>query len=227
MQPSGRPGSLKTWAYALDRPEHRARLSLATRRNRMTTTAPLEDGDDRALVHAFLADRSEGAFRVLYRRHSPRLYAISLRLTGGDTPSAEEVLQDTWITAVEVIESFRWESSLATWLTGIALNHHRSRWRRAARNRSSTPDMEKIPDPTPPPIGEHGDIERAVSRLPEGYRTVLTLYGIYGYTHAEIGRMLDITEGTSKSQLSRARQALRAMLTGGTGDTRRPREESP
>lgn len=188
----------------------------------LTSSAPLAAArshhrappDDRALVDAFLTSGSDDAFRALYRRHSPRLRAIALRRAGGDPAVADEVLQDTWISAVEALATFRWASSLSTWLTGIAINHLRGRWRRAARAPAAVADLETIADPSTPPAGEHADLQRAVARLPDGYRRVLVLHGVYGYTHAEIGRLLDISEGTSKSQLSRARNTLRRMLAG-------------
>lgn len=73
------------------------------------------------------------------------------------------------------------------------------------------PERPVVGSAAPDPI----DVERALARLPDGYRTVLLLWGVYGYTHAEIGKMLGISEGTSKSQLSRGRRALEKTLAAG------------
>lgn len=167
---------------------------------------------DRDLVTQFLRTRSERAFRALYRRYSPRLYAVALRLSGGDAALADDLLQDVWISAVEALETFRWDASLPTWLTGILMNHLRSHWRRAARAPGVAYELERVPDPAASGVAERVDLERAVARLPHGYRSVLVLYGVHGYSHAEISRLLRISEGTSKSQLSRARRALRGLL---------------
>src|SRR5262249_35476741 len=77
--------------------------------------------DDRNLVERFLKTREEAAFRALYRAHSSALHGLLLRLTNARTAEAEDALQETWLRAVERLEGFRWESSLRTWLSGIAV----------------------------------------------------------------------------------------------------------
>jgi RNA polymerase sigma-70 factor (ECF subfamily) len=173
------------------------------------------DHDDRELVTCFLRSRSDDAFRTLYRRYSPYLRAVVLRLTKGDAALTDEVLQDSWIAAMQALERFRWESSLCTWLTGIAVNRLRTHWRRLAKLSPASNDLEYATDTAALAPADRVDLERAVACLPPRYRRVLVLYGVYGYTHAEIGRLLHISEGTSKSQLSRARRTLRRLLRGG------------
>jgi RNA polymerase sigma factor (sigma-70 family) len=170
--------------------------------------------NDRDLVMRFLRSRSDDAFRSLYRQYSPQLRAVVLRLTQGDAALTDEVLQDSWFAAVKALDRFRWESSLSTWLTGIAVNNLRAHWRRGARLPTAADALEYEADSTAVTTGDHMDLERAVAGLPRRYRSVVVLYGMYGYTHAEIGRMLDISEGASKSRLSRARQTLRRLLRG-------------
>jgi RNA polymerase sigma factor (sigma-70 family) len=166
---------------------------------------------DRHLVERYLRARSDEAFRALYDRHSPRLRASVQRMVGNDPPLADEIVQDTWIQALRGLPTFRWESSLARWLYVIAANRLRMRWRRRPRG-PDREDPDSIPArPTGPPI-ESLDVTRAIARLPNGYRTVLVLHGLHGFSHREISRMLGISEGTSRSQLSRARGALRHML---------------
>jgi RNA polymerase sigma-70 factor (ECF subfamily) len=174
------------------------------------------DPEDRQLVSGFLRRREEKAFRALYRRHTPALHRIILRLANGRREDSEEILQNTWFRAVEHLSGFRWESSLRSWLVGIAINCWRELNRRAGRIEAladpmAVQDVEGLPRLN----GAIGriDLERAIAGLPDGYREVLVLHDIEGYTHSEIGYILGIEAGTSKSQLSHARRAVRARLT--------------
>lgn len=169
--------------------------------------------EDRALVRRVLETGDERAFRQLYRRHTSYLYQFALRVLGGNEQEAEDVVQETWIRAVESLASFRWEAGLRTWLGGIALNLCRGLFRRRNREWLGT---ESVREPSVQPLrDERIDLERAVSRLPDGYRTVLVLHDIEGLKHEEIAAALGTTAGTSKSQLHRARRAVRAMLESG------------
>lgn len=171
---------------------------------------------DRPLVEAFVRDGSEDAFATLYRRHQPRLRAIVLRLTRGDPVLADDVLQETWVQAMRGLPRFRWEASLASWLTSIAVNRMRMRWRQRDTFHENAVELESVAAPAGVPSSDMVDVRCAIAQLPSGYRTVLVLYAVLGYTHREIAHRLDISEGTSKSQLSRARHALRSLLHGGT-----------
>jgi RNA polymerase sigma-70 factor (ECF subfamily) len=77
---------------------------------------------DLALVRQFIEGRGEAAFRALYRAHTPALYALALRLTGGDQGEAEDLVQESWIRAVRGLSSFRAASALRSWLCGLVLN---------------------------------------------------------------------------------------------------------
>src|SRR5271169_2512933 len=138
--------------------------------------------DDRDLVEQYVTRFDESAFRSLYRRHSPALYGLVLRLSGYRPAEAEEVLQETWIRALQRLGGFRWESSLRTWLSGIAIRC----WREFAR-RQPRPGGGELMEPqvagSPPDV----DLQRAVARLPDGCREVLILHDVEGYTHQEIG----------------------------------------
>lgn len=182
-----------------------------------TETAPTTD---QSLAEALLLSGDERAFRELYRRHTPRLYQVVLRVVGGGEHDAEDVVQEAWIRATEKLAGFRWEAAFSTWLTGIALNVARSQLRRGGR----WVDMEGVPEPwrPPPRDAERIDLERAIAALPPGYRAVLTLHDVEGYRHEEIGEMLGISPGTSKSQLFNARRALRQVLEPEKGRTHEP-----
>lgn len=164
---------------------------------------------DRGLVKRFLIDRDESSFRTLYRAHTPALYLFTLRILGHTPQDAEDVVQEAWIRAIRRLADFRWESSFRTWLSGIALNCCRE----ISRNRP-TMELKAVSAENVSTNGRtfQSDIEMCVSNLPDGCREVLVLHDIEGYTHKEIAEKMEITEGTSKSQLFRARTKLRAML---------------
>jgi len=176
-------------------------------------TDPSEAGaDDRALVERFLARREEAAFRLLYRRHAPALFRFATRLAG-NREDGEDLLQETWIRAAGRLGDFRGSSSLRTWLCGIAVYRWREILRGRARRKSSLHVAWAASSPEAPASDTLGvDVERAIRELPDGYREVLVLHDLHGYTHEEIARMLEVDSGTSKSQLFRARRALREKL---------------
>jgi RNA polymerase sigma-70 factor (ECF subfamily) len=182
---------------------------------RFEARRPLKDRldgmkDDRTLVELFLRTRSDDAFSALYRAYAPVMYRLIVRLLGRAGADTEDALQDAWIRAAGQLERFRWESSLRTWLCGIAVNCCRERLRRGLPFTGPEFQAESLAAPVRP--WQSIDLERAIARLPSGGRVVFVLHDIHGYTHDEIGRLLDIESSSSRSQLVRARRALRAML---------------
>ena len=177
----------------------------------MTMGRPSTSPDDRALAE-LVASGDERAFRTLYRRHTPLIYPFALRVLGGSVADAEDVVQETWVRAVRQLGGFRWESSLRTWLTAIALNLSREVLRKRGRSRTEELQDGMAIEARPVRLNEKMDLERALARLPEGYRTVLVLHDIEGFTHEEISQQLSIAVGTSKSQLFDARRAMRSLL---------------
>ncbi|HEX6175751.1 MAG TPA: RNA polymerase sigma factor [Candidatus Binatia bacterium] len=168
---------------------------------------------DQILVKRFLVYGDEKSFRELYRRYTPALYSLALRLVNGSAPDAQDAIQDTWIRACKSLARFEWRSSLRTWLTGILINRVREFTREyQSRHEENLTEESKLADSTP--TEQRIDLEQAIARLPNGYRHVLILHDAEGYTHEEIGVLLDVSVGTSKSQLHHARQAVRALLNG-------------
>ena len=165
--------------------------------------------DDLSLVRAFLQGGGEDAFRSLYRAHTPGLYAFALRLTGGDAGEAEDLVQETWVRAAQALSRFHAKSTLRAWLRKVLVNVRRERLRVSWR----TVDAPLI-EPAAPESGNGVgvDLERAIAALPTGAREIFVLHDVYGYTHREIAEMLGVVQGTSKSQLTRARTLLRASL---------------
>ena len=168
--------------------------------------------EDRRLVDAFLRSGSEAAFRRLYRRHAERLYPLLRRLVG-DPGEADELFQECWVRIVERLPTFAWRSSLATWMVGIAVNCARE-WRRRGAGAHERADGDEAPagGSFEDAMTAALDVEQALARLAPGYREVLLLHDVHGHTHEEIAELLSIAVGTSKSQLSRARRAARALL---------------
>ena len=179
-----------------------------------TLAAGAVDAGDRELVRRYLETRSEEAFRALYRTHASYLFGLALRVCAGRHDLAEDALQEAWIRAAAKLDAFRWQSRLATWLGGFVVNCCRENLR---RRRSAPLEAAEVAsrdaDPSDGALPERAerriDLHRLLARLPDGQRAVLVLHAIEGYTHEEIGRLLDIAPGTSKSRLFEARRALR------------------
>ena len=149
---------------------------------------------------------------------------MALRLAGGNHSDAEDVVQEAWTRATRRLAGFEWRSSLSTWLQSIVINCARERWRVATWESLGDADAVEpqerkgfrtahVASRTAHGVGEAIDLERAIASLPEGYRAVLVLHDVEGYTHTEIAALCGISEGTSKSQLFHARRALRAKLS--------------
>lgn len=168
-------------------------------------------GDDRSLVRLFLSGRSEASFRALYHRLTPRMYRIALRLVDGDVGKAEDAVQEAWIRAVRRLDRFEWRASLSTWLVGFVVNVVRESWRTRVPAAGADPSLE-TGDTAPHDVIEALSLSDALAGLPDGYRNVLTLHDVGGFTHEEIAAILGIDPGTSKSQLARARRRVRDHL---------------
>lgn len=158
------------------------------------------------------------AQRALFDRYSPLLMAKIYRYVGDDD-DAKDVLQDTFVKAYTMIDSFAWEGegSLQAWLTRIAVNTSLNFLRSRRRLSALTVDTADLDDP--PDIAEEATaaqvnsldtstILEMVAELPDGYRTVFNLYCLDGYSHKEIAQQLGINEKSSSSQLSRAKAIL-------------------
>ena len=169
--------------------------------------------DDRRLVDAVVQRGDERAFASLYDRHTPALYRLALRLTGGSAADAEDITHDAWVRAVEHLATFEWRAALRTWLSAFVIRcaHERDR----AVTRSALPVEILTPGTDDAALrGSYDrlDLERAIAGLADGFRQVFVLHDVQGYTHEEIADLLGIEPGTSKSQLFRARRALRRAL---------------
>jgi RNA polymerase sigma-70 factor (ECF subfamily) len=167
---------------------------------------------DTELLQACIAGNSQAQFRF-YERYSPRLYAVCLRYAR-DAGEANDFLQEGFIKIFRDLSTYRAEGNLEAWMHRIMVNTVLS-WLRKKK-------LQFLPY-VEPPESQYSDAEiigaisateliAVLNHLPQGYRTVLNLYAIEGYSHAEIAALLDISEGTSRSQYLRAKIALKNRL---------------
>ena len=154
------------------------------------------------------------AFERLYRTHVARIHSLARRMLG---PSeADEVTQDIFVRAWQKLGQFRGEAAFGTWLHRLAINVVIERRRSFAIQRSRVSDDETAIDlvPTAPARSDlRLDFESAIAQLPPGAREIFVLHDVEGHKHREISELLDITSGTSKRQLHRARMLMRRYLT--------------
>ena len=156
------------------------------------------------------------AFEALYASHLPRVHGLVRRMTAGR--DADEVTQDVFVRAWQKLGTFRGDSSFATWLHRLAVNVVIERFRTEAVTRRRLNDDERVFErlSAAPTSGDLAiDFETAIAQLPDGARRVFVLHDVQGYKHREIGVLLDISAGTSKAQLHRARMMLRRFLRPG------------
>ena len=158
-----------------------------------------------------------GAFEQVYRQHAPRLFGLACRLVG--RTEAEDLLQEIFLSAHRKMALYKGESSLGTWLFRLATNQCLDYLRsKRARLALLTDSMDQEPRAPRAASGsvlgtiDRLDLERALAALPPGCRAVFVLHDIEGCEHREIGDALGVSDGTSKSQLHKARMRLRALL---------------
>ncbi len=163
-----------------------------------------------------------GAFEELYRAHSGRLYSLACRMLGNPA-DAEDQLQEIFLSAHRKLDSFRGDSALGTWLYRLATNqildHVRSRAARAGQLTDGLDDASLLADGGGQRLADRAidriDLERALAELPEGCRAAFVLHDVEGLEHREVSEVLGIAEGTSKSQVHKARLRLRGLLRRG------------
>ncbi len=156
----------------------------------------------------------ESAFERLYRKHVNRIHALACRMLSRD--EADEATQDVFVRAWRKLGSFRGEAAFGTWLHRLAVNELLGRRKALGiqRERYTADDrpLELMPAKRHVSVEHTLDFEAAIERLPDGARQVFVLHDVEGYRHEEIAEMMGTVAGTSKSQLHRARMALRQHL---------------
>jgi len=180
-------------------------------------------GDRRAAESLLVAKCIAGdadAFKEMYDTHATRLYNLACRMTGSTT-EAEDLLQEIFLQAFRKLSSYKGEAALGTWLYRLAMNlcldRVRSKQGRMDRVTVGLDDERGeavMPGPgrRPDTVVQRLDLERAVEELPASYKAAFLLHDVEGFEHHEIGEMLGIAEGTSKSLVHKARLRIRALL---------------
>lgn len=164
------------------------------------------------IAEAKAGDRA--AMGELYERHSRRVYTVIRRLVGDDH-LAEDLSQEAWVRIFEKLHLFRGDSAFGTWAyrlaTNVALNRlRRSSKRSTVEGSADLPRVAKAPDDL---VVNRRVLALALDKLPPGYRKVLVLHDVEGWTHDEIARSLNCSTGTSKSQLHKARARMRDLIS--------------
>ncbi len=157
------------------------------------------------------------AFRYLYDELSPKLYYVCLRYMK-DEAEAKDALQETFVIIYEKIDTFNGSGSFEGWAKKIAVRYciHCLKKKKISTELKEyqTPFTEqKEFDIDLQEAHIKSQLKTALQQLPDGFRTIINLYILEGYTHPEIAEMLNINEGTSRSQLNRAKAALRKLIS--------------
>ncbi len=155
--------------------------------------------------------------QVLYNQFAGKMFSVCLRYAN-EYNSAQDLLQEGFVKVFKNIDKFRSEGAFEGWVRRIfvntAIEHYRKQVNLYALHDSEVNYYEYYGESALETL-KHEDILKMIQTLSDGYRTVFNLYVIEGYSHKEIGDMMGISEGTSKSQLARARYLLQKMITDG------------
>lgn len=156
------------------------------------------------------------AFKRIYELYSKAMYNVAFRITA-DEDDASDVLQEAFISAFDHLDVYRGDATFGSWLKRIVVNKAINLIRKRKADR--LPETEEWDIADEEEIEVEADIQTvervkaAIQQLPEGYRAVLSLYLIEGYDHQEISEILSVSVSTSKSQLNRAKNKLKEILT--------------
>ncbi|MGI8813198.1 MAG: RNA polymerase sigma factor [Pyrinomonadaceae bacterium] len=159
------------------------------------------------------------AFEMIYQRYHRRTYSLALRMTSSQT-EAEDLTQEAFIQLFRKVGSFRGDSAFSTWLHRLTVNQVLMHFRRRSVKNEKVSDDGEMPEqtvagtanPNKMPVVDRIALRNAIGDLPKGYRNVFVLHDVEGYEHEEVARLLNISVGTSKSQLHKARLKLRGLL---------------
>ena len=157
------------------------------------------------------AGGDESAAAILYDEHASLVRGMIARRVP-DAAMVEDLCQEAWLRAFRALPGFRGEAAFSTWLHSIVRNVLISWTRRKNIVHFHSEMVEESARAAPDPTELRMDLQRALADLPDGMRQVLLLHDVEGWTHHEIATSLGVAEGTSKSQLFKARAKLRVAL---------------
>ena len=166
------------------------------------------------------AEGDAAAFEEIHSRYRRFVYNVALRMTANEA-DAEDLTQESFISVLRWIDSFRGEASFTTWLYRLVVNQFKMHFRRRSKRPEEQTSGGEMPERASGAASRAESrqvidriaIEEAARKLPPGYRAAFVLHDVEGYEHEEVGRLLGWTAGTSKSQLHRARAGLRRLLS--------------
>lgn len=186
----------------------------------LTTGSPSEVSESELIQRVLAGDPA--AERLLYDRHVDRVYRLAFRLANGDPDLAQDFTQEAFVRAFDKLGDFKGNSALSTWLHAITVSVSLNGLRKVKRHKTHETDLEEAAlvyggaREAEPDLKTR--LKRAIAALPERYKTVFVMYDVEGYTHEEIGSVLNLPVGTSKARLSRAREKLREALADFAGE---------
>jgi RNA polymerase sigma-70 factor (ECF subfamily) len=149
----------------------------------------------------------------LYEQYSKAMYNLAYRILN-NREDAEDILQEAFVESFRNLDSFRFESTFGAWLKKIIVNKCLNHIKKKKIDLTLCETLPTtIYEEEEEVIYETGKIFKSIELLPDGYRIILTLYLLEGYDHSEISQILGISESTSKSQYSRAKEKLKNILS--------------
>ena len=163
------------------------------------------------------------AFERIYRLHSRRVYALCLRMVR-NTSEAEDLTQEAFLQLFRKIQTFRGDSAFSTWLHRVSVNVVLMHLRKKTVMEIPLEDTKEEEDPSmlvkeigaPDPVLSGAidriNLDRAIGKLPPGYRKAFIFHDVHGYEHSEVAEIMECSVGNSKSQLHKARRLLRNLL---------------
>ncbi len=152
--------------------------------------------------------------KKLYDQYAPKMYGICLRYAA-NSEDAKDILQDGFLKVFTNLSKFKAMGSFEGWMRRIFVNTAIEHYRRKNQLYAISENQEEhIPNQEVSALDalEADDLIRLISELPNGYRTVFNLFAIEGYSHKEIANMMNVSEGTSKSQYARAKAWLQEKI---------------
>ncbi|THU39920.1 RNA polymerase sigma factor [Niastella caeni] len=160
------------------------------------------------------------SFHTLYRQYSKAMYNTSLRIVN-NSADAEDVLQEAFLDAFRSLHDFHYRSTFGAWLKKIVINKSINilRKRRNGLVDMESTELQAVAEDEPMNENEVQykveEVKRMITKLPDGYRTVLSLYLLEGYDHEEISQILNISHNTVRTQYVRAKQKLLTLIKQG------------
>lgn len=185
------------------------------RTDERTGPAPGEATQDDAALAEAVAGGSRAALASLFRRHRDRVYGVAFRLTGSPA-DAEDVLQDVFVGLGRALRRYEERGRFGSWIRGVAARVALMKVRaRSRRTWQPLPETLESPAPRPDRAVDRVVVADTLEAMPESLRTVFLLKEVDGYSHAEIGHLLEIRSSASRVRLHRAWKFLEERIDGG------------